>query len=160
MRVMTFSRHYPKYHPKAGEPTYFVEKIWASINDYYFDQYPLAELGDFDPKVHTIRAGNRWKVGDWFQPAIWGDDINPKSGRSGPYQSKQIHFAPPIQVKKIWGFEIKDENALLNGAFQDSYLLNEIAVNDGLDYKDLLQWFRFPKPFAGQIICWDERIEY
>jgi hypothetical protein len=27
-RVLTFSRVFPAYHPKAGQPTGFVEKIW------------------------------------------------------------------------------------------------------------------------------------
>lgn len=109
-KVLTFSRVYPSYHPKAGQPTYFVEKIVKSL--HWDRPHPPVDIrADFDsdiyinvqPKHHTIRAGHRWKVGDWFRPVVWGNDINPKSGRSGPYHSKQIIFAPDIQVKKTWG---------------------------------------------------------
>lgn len=31
-KVITFSRTFPAYHPRKGEPTYFVEKFWTSIN--------------------------------------------------------------------------------------------------------------------------------
>ena len=33
-RIITFSRTFPAYHPKAGEPTYFVEMI---LNDLGID---------------------------------------------------------------------------------------------------------------------------
>jgi hypothetical protein len=37
-KVITFSRFFPAYHPRKGEPTYFVEKIWAHlISDNQFD---------------------------------------------------------------------------------------------------------------------------
>lgn len=75
-RVLTFSRVYPSYHPKAGEPTYFVEKIWQSIpglyrdtnlpGDVLFDEQYRYLRNDFTAKYHTIRAGHRWKAGDWF----------------------------------------------------------------------------------------------
>lgn len=30
-KVITFSRTFPSYHPKAGQPTYFVEKFYNSL---------------------------------------------------------------------------------------------------------------------------------
>lgn len=30
-KVITFSRQFPSYHPKAGQPTYFVEKVLRSV---------------------------------------------------------------------------------------------------------------------------------
>jgi hypothetical protein len=36
MKVITFSRTYPSYHPKAGQPTYFVEKVWSSLDKLGF----------------------------------------------------------------------------------------------------------------------------
>ncbi len=98
-RPLTFATKFPAYHPKKGDPTHFVEKIWKSIglpdqvsnklynylSNYNFIGYSGIEIYE---KKHTIRAGNRWKPGDWFKPVIWGNDINPKSGRSAPYHSK------------------------------------------------------------------------
>lgn len=31
-RVITFSRKFPSYHPKAGQPTHFVEQILNSFD--------------------------------------------------------------------------------------------------------------------------------
>jgi len=86
-RVLTFSRTFPSYHPRKGEPTYFVEKIWNNIlkneNTSYYEICSLndnieenkkAIIWDFwvmlkkahevpESKYHTIRAGHRWKVG-------------------------------------------------------------------------------------------------
>jgi len=134
-KVITFSRVFPKYHPKAGQPTYFVEKILAKA------------------KVHTIRNGNRWKVGDKFSPRIWSDK---------PYKSKQIIFSTDIEIKKVFSFskDLISEHFYLNGIETHPDDLMEIAKNDGLELSDLLLWFQYPKPFNGQIICWSEDVSY
>lgn len=161
-KVITFSRTFPSYHPKAGEPTYFVEKLWASLGDSYFDQLadeerqfnPRLSLDSFDPKHHTIRAGHRWKVGDWFSPRVW-------SGK--PYNTKQIIIAPDIQIKKIWDFSIHAGRYFIDDKPATNWNANyhsDLALNDGLTVEDMQAWFKFPKPFEGQIICWNESIEY
>lgn len=169
-KVITFSRVFPSYHPRAGEPTYFVEKVWESIyltgdnptwmGEHYTEitnKVPgLKNIGlhkVYDPKHHTIRAGHRWKVGDWFGPRVW-------SGK--PYNSKQIQFAPDIQVKKVWDFHVSNSKLFIeNSPFTiHSVIVDELAKNDGLSTQDLKDWFQYPKPFSGQIICWNESIEY
>lgn len=171
-RVITFSRVFPSYHPRKGQPTRFLEKIYASLADTqpgfkipndanaFWDWY---EYYNAIPKHHTIRAGHRWKVGDWFSPAVWGNDINPKSGRRGPYHSKQIKFAPDIQIKKVWDFMVDVEgcffiNQKLYAYPNSEHTLQPLAKNDGLEWMDLLNWFQ--EPMIGQIICWNENIEY
>lgn len=176
-KVITFSRVFPAYHPRKEEPTFFVEKIWEGMSKM---DWPEPELNTaqrkwfnanfavniYDTKYHTIRSGHRWKAGDKFSPRVWGDDINPKSGRSGPYHSKQIIIAPDIEIKKVWKFEIAgncfriNEKIKMGESESDFELLDMIAVNDGLNRHDLLEWFRYPKPFSGQIICWNENIIY
>lgn len=131
MRVTTFSRQFPRYHPRAKEPTFFVEKILNKLDKGRYDlswrkdnyiqvlyklneekiregKLTYAQILSFyrslnkditDCKPHTIRAGNRWKQGQSFSPRIW-------SGR--PYFDPQIIFAPPMEIKKVWNFEIKD----------------------------------------------------
>ena len=178
MRVMTFSTTFPSYHPRKGQLTCFVEKIWLGLyqldidfmdsdgwkNDTVGQDYnDIIWISKNLPKWHTIRKGHRWKAGDWFQPVIWGDDINPKSGRSGPYQSKQIKIGPPIEVKKVWDIDITDDGFIsINGAlFADRSLLRELAQNDGLVLDDFAAWFKYPGTwFDGQIICWNDKIEY
>lgn len=170
---MTFSRVYPSYHPKAGQPTYFVEKIWKSIGRPHSNfVYPelLNTWISYDnrmdaPKHHTIRAGHRWKEGDWFRPVVWGNDINQKSGRSGPYHSKQITFAPDIQVKKTWRIDIDEDGCVLIDsklyAYPNSdFALEPLAANDGLTVPDLFCWFKNGPIKDHQIICWNESIEY
>lgn len=165
-RILTFSRVFPAYHPRKGEPTYFVEKIWKSLsektNGYdpsggYQDAYDnhfhpmgkgLKNIHQFEPKHHTIRAGNRWKVGDKFSPRVW-------SGK--PYASKMITIALDIEVKKVIPIECKVVDGFKNFGYS-SETVCKIATNDGLKISDFLNWFN--KPLIGQIICWNENINY
>lgn len=169
-KVITFSRVFPAYHPRKGEPTFFLEKIWSSLNECYFDQIGDLDVSTeyFDPKHHTIRDNYRFKAGDYFSPRIWGTDINPKSGRSGPYQSKQIIIAPDIKIEKTWRFEIKNNSEIyIDGKFFYQNHISEwhenielLAKNDGLTAGELFHWLKYPQPFDGQIICWEPNINY
>lgn len=182
MRVITFSRTFPKKHIREGEPTEFVEKIWQGLHtfplalDEYANHVPELE-GElknhytkiYDPKWHTIRSGNRWKVGDWFHPRVW-------SGK--PYASKQVDISLPIEIKKIWSIQIiqyperwsfyLDGKPVEEGRddFDIDQFAEELALNDGLSVPDFISWFQLhPKKtavagFNGQILCWNEKIEY
>ncbi|MES2382366.1 MAG: hypothetical protein V4538_15070 [Bacteroidota bacterium] len=174
-RVITFSRVFPSYHPRKGEPTNFVEKIWKGldklnltgeeldrcINDYFVSADELCSYNSIHSKYHTIRAGNRWKVGDKFSPRVW-------SGK--PYASKQIIIAPDIEIKKVWDLEIEvgkeywffklNGEDISNGKedFNIDEFTETLAKNDGLELSDFLNWF--PKSVKAQIICWNENIKY
>lgn len=154
-RVITFSRYFPAHHPKAGQPTFFVEKILRSrqlIDLSFLDIF--IDINAFDnstPKHHTIRAGKRWKVGDKFSPRIWSGN---------PYRSKMIIIAPDIEVKKIWDFDCDIKGVFyLNGKALD-VTSSDLPMNDGLSDNDLLDWFPVGNPFSGQIICWNDKINY
>lgn len=180
-KVITFSRVFPAYHPKKGQPTFFVEKIWQSFGINPLFPSPslsihnthlpydivhlvgddLVYLHEYVPKHHTICAGNRWKVGDKFSPRVW-------SGK--PYNSKQIIIAPDIEIKKIWDVKVEKEvyynensgvNVItkisINGAHKTSNY-EPLAKNDGLCLDDLCNWFA--KPMIGQIICWSKNVNY
>jgi len=176
-RVITFSRTFPAYHPKAGQETYFIEKFWQSLyNVGKIDNClgsPLLEK-EFEvfsnpshfiiPKYHTIRAGNRWKVGDKFSPRVW-------SGK--PYASKQICIAPDTEVKRIWNIRIEIDEpyhvfVLVLTEKEDTFYMlptSDVARNDGLSFDDFKAWFKpYCKKrenfFLGQIICWDENVNY
>ena len=170
MRVITFSRFFPAYHPRKGEPTYFIEKIWAGLADITDRMQGSVDM-DFHeyyngvPKWHTIRAGNRWKVGDMFSPRYW-------SGK--PYASKQELITDPLEIKKIWDIEIIDMSGVLVFRINNEPMgqfhpfnthLKELSSNDGLTAIEMIQWFNIhPKTtkgnFKGQIICWNENINY
>ena len=181
MKDIKFARKYLKAHPKHGQDTFFIEKIWSnddalsppyikpvstSILEKEFDNYTK---NTYHPKGHTIRKGNRWKAGDLFDATVWTAD---------PYQSKVITFAKDIKIIKTYFFEIKDNSIYVDrerigglhiikdDVFGDSFISDNIynieqkAKNDGLELQDFLHWFKFPEPFDGQIIVWREDIDY
>lgn len=180
-RVITFSRQFPASHPKKGQPTHFVEQVWNSLmsinKQFDYSVYSLINLNKGKEKIaemifdtilynynellgckgHTIREGERWKVGDKFSPRVW-------SGK--PYFSKQITIAANIEIKKIWTFEV-DENGVpsLEGHYISTKMERGIARNDGLSKEDFIDWLIMPsfksgKPFKGQVLCWNDTIEY
>lgn len=175
-RVITFSRQYPSYHPRKGEPTYFVEKMiqwyWDTQNnnpfgsvidmlhELNFNKFPLDFIMDFsnqfDPEVnewkgHTIRAGHRFKDGDTFKPCVW---------TGAPYRSLQMQFLPEIKIPKLWNIELKRKEFYINKKRMPADEVGIMAGNDGLSFVDFMHWFKYPKPFDGQIISWNENIEY
>lgn len=172
-KVITFSKTFPNGHAKEGQPTFFVEKIFAGLADTQdnwempnkFTEYDwYAYYNCANAKFHTIRSGHRFKVGDKFSPRIW-------SGK--PYQSKQLVFSSDIEIKKVWDFKINvdDDYVLItiddwplfeeNMTFQTHFdALEELAKNDGLTVDDFKSWFKYPSNFNGQIICWNEKLDY
>ena len=164
MRVITFSRFFPVTHPRKGEPTFFVEKVVRGlhlINGVKFDvncEFSVPMYYIVDGKYHTIRAGSRWKVGDYFSPRVW-------SGK--PYTSKQIEFAPAIEIKKIYSFQYATDydRFWIDGVeIHDHSVLEELASNDGLKFDDFVDWFNVhtkkKEVFEGQILCWNENVFY
>jgi hypothetical protein len=189
-KVITFSQSFPAYHPKAGKETFFVQKFLTANREtvhfnpnepthFYPDPQDLFELNkhlphdlvskfvhkidgysdNFEPKQHTIRSGNRFKKGEKFSPRVW-------SGQ--PYNSKQIIIGEDTEILKLYDFEIKIVE--VDGGFASKGFVNDVRVspdklmtiaeNDGLELADFLAWFQFPKSFKGQIICWNEKINY
>lgn len=169
-KVIMFSTVFPAYHPRKGEPTYFVEKIWKGLYDNepsgyipfewqaYDEAFPTGDKYDENlnihihlPKFHTIRNGNRWKVGDKFSPRVW-------SGK--PYRTKQVIIAPDIEIKKLWTF-ISNGDYFFIGNKQVDVTSSDIPQNDGLSSDDFLDWFPVENKIKElQIICWNENIQY
>ena len=179
-KVIILSRNFPSYHPRKGQPTYFVEKFlnwfWdQDICNYHnveemikglngHDNYKLAsscdpEIKEF--KGHTIRLGSRWKVGDKASLRVWSEK---------PYRSKQIIIAPDIEVIKTWDVELnfrQTSPVMFIPQVQKHHLefsdMIKVANNDGLSIDDFFSWFLFDRkadPFKGQIVCWNKEIKY
>lgn len=176
-KVITLSRTFPAYHPKAGQPTYFVEQVLnalGSIGIHMTFQH-LIDLNDEEKisepqlwkfwcevvngihnnkisshKLHTIRAGHRWETGDKASLRVW-------SGK--PYKSPQIIISPEVELVDVYDFEIA-KNPFPTGpeAYHGinglHFELDEVAKNDGLSVQDLKDWFKYPNPFEGQILAW------
>lgn len=120
--VLTVSIVFPKTHPRAGQPTYFPEKIKAGT------------------KIHTIRDNLEL----WQHRAR---EINAGRGilsvriwTGKPYASKQEEI---MRFEEI-GIQSIERTPL--GWFIDMYdtdiLTEQIARNDGLMYQDFADWFR------------------
>ena len=161
-KVITFSRTFPSYHPKAGQPTYFVEKFYNSLfsRNNLMDYPKGLEINEsiLEMKNHTIRVGERWKKGEYFSPRVW-------SGK--PYNTPQIILAKDTLITDIYDFEISKHAVIyLNRKpiyeFCGEYtgLIKTVAKNDGLESNELLDWFKYPKEFKGQVICWNQNAQY
>lgn len=135
MKVIMIAERFLATHPRKGEPTFFRDKILTGI------------------KKHTIRAGKRWKVGEWISFRTW-------SGRARKSSQVEFHQA---QVKKIFDIDIYETlEVFIDGKFYCNYsseLIKALAGNDGLDEMDFKCWF-MDLPFSGQVICWSDNIDY
>lgn len=164
------SIRWPKEMPKhlAGNPTYFPEKILASLVWNYpdFDWGPfLNEIalkkelyeyttGDYHMKPHTIREdkNNRWKAGNKIHFQIW---------LGKPYRSEVFQFAPVFHCVSTQKIEIcwrlQELGAyppvFLDGRQLTLGLISYLAANDGFDsLVDFFSWFN--EDFTGKIIHW------
>lgn len=167
------SRFFPAYHPLAGQPTYFVEKICNAIYgglDIYIEYWKniysegsfnnevraKIEMGMdiFQPKLHTIRAGKKVKDGDTLTLYVWSEK---------PYRSPQIVVMDKLPVYQTHDFSIDaDGSYFINGKQTSIETFKKLALNDGFDSLDDLEcWFNIGKgqTFDGQIICWS-KVDY
>jgi hypothetical protein len=153
-KVITFSRTFPAYHPKSGQPTYFVEKFYNSLfsRNNLMDYPKGLEINEsiLEMKNHTIRAGERWKKGEYFSPRVW-------SGK--PYNTPQIILSKDTLITDVYDFEIKQAYMELPLDYDTDVIINHRFFH-GLTLAELLQWFKYPKPFKGQIICWNKNAQY
>jgi hypothetical protein len=125
--IITVSKTFPRYHPKAGQLTHFREKILEG------------------EKIHTGRMNyNFWK--NRIDQINAGKGILSLRNWSGkPYASKQEEF---LQLSKVGlqSFELTD----LGMIFIDNRIIRiddhgQFAKNDGLDQQDLYDWFQLGK---------------
>lgn len=182
-KVSTFSRTFPSYHPKKGQPTYFVERILNELNIAYRNDDYLQDLlvlntkniangkltfEDLEAfylslketittdKLHTIRGNEPSKFkGNRFKV---GDKISPRVWFGKPYNSPQIIFCNDIEVKKTFDFEIVNGKYGIGDMLYNDIEITKVANNDGLILLDFINWF--PKSFKGQIICWSDKVDY
>lgn len=168
--VLMISRVFPKTHPRAGEETFFQQKIYASLHPNLCAmgtpenpiKYPIKILLRPEPKLHTIRTNY----------ALWakraekinrGEAVLSLRQWSGePYKSKQREF---LQLTKIGVQHAKVLSGPLApglpksvATFVDGSIKNihEVAKNDGLSVDDFCKWFKFKDDFNGCVIHFTE----
>src|SRR5689334_11729026 len=127
MKVIMVSQKFPHYHPRKGEPTFFVPKILQATEAIGFSPWP--------PKVHTIRKGERWRPGETASIRVW-EDL--------PYRSKQLEIAV-VEIQSIWQIRIEGFVIWIDGKdfskHRDDYMVKLLAENDGLSLEDFWDWF-------------------
>lgn len=147
------SRNFPTTHPRAGQPTNFVEKIknnlclWKGL-----ESTRLLSITEFGLKLHTIRANyplweKRMKEVQEGRAVI---ELFYWSGK--PYNSPQVVFAT-LDKDSGCGVQrlIFAQNHIANGVFHAIVstecgltVVNEydISKNDGLSLDDFKAWFK------------------
>lgn len=124
--VILLSERFLKGHPKAGQPTEFVEKFLSEIKKHTIrNNYPL-----WEKRINEVLQGKAI-----ISLRVWEDK---------PYRSKQriikdltVSDGVGIQLldcDKPFAWEI-DEKGL------DKSIMSTLANNDGLSYEDFDSWF-------------------
>lgn len=146
--VITLSRVFPVTHNRSGEETGFKDKFLAAIK----------QDGEWC-KLHTIRANYElWKKR--FEKIEKGEAclcIRQWTGK--PYRSKQVEIARLTPEDGIGLQELRIVNEKYKGrgimlGYVDGEQINffhTLSQNDGLSFKDWLEWFKgydFNKPLA------------
>ncbi|WP_027064598.1 hypothetical protein [Maribacter sp. Hel_I_7] len=163
--ILGISTKWPKkMGALAGEPTYFVEKLWKGLGDEPIDtgfqqalfcnrfDMPMYKKLEFG-KPHTIREdkAHRWKVGLDIHFYI---DVRKIS---------MMRFAPVKKVTAIQELEIQwiDQDkcklerplVFIDGAWITD--VTELALNDGFPTVEaFFTWFN--TDFKGRIIHWSD----
>lgn len=156
--VLTLSKTFPKWHPRAGEPTYFKEKVMDAIClAHGIDRRPKGIIdGLRGYKLHTIRGNyERWKK--IFEQIDQSEACLVLKQWSGvPYRSKQETIAvltkdDGIGLQKLYltdeinlfgEYGIVESTWELFGIPGDSKVsCKQLAYNDGLSYEDWDAWF-------------------
>lgn len=175
--TLSFSTKWPETMGElAGQPNYFIDKIWHSLidneiaNSIQLDDYSVKHLHQFNDywsndyrrnpgKNHTIRSGNRWKSGMKIHPVI--------NNRT----KDRFQFAPVLDCKSVQDIEIKEmimtandcvklqDGRVFTISIDGKYLIGEeiikLALNDGFpSVEAFFQYFN--TDFKGQIIHWTD----
>lgn len=132
-----------------GKPTFFPEKIKACTVLSYRAQY--------EPKLHTIRKGKRWKKGMKMHMATGVRTNNYHQFNGG---AVGLEYCLSVQFIQIDNNEINGRRVFVEDDGDDTFpkTLSEaeirtLALNDGFASVDDF-WSFFQGRFTGQIIHW------
>ncbi len=159
--IIRLSNRFPKSHPRAGQPTYFVENLMFALRCPDCQNGERQE-GEFcrvcncrrnipGRKIHTLRANY-----DYWAPRI----REVQEGRAVlraeywpevPYRCKPAKIwtltaAHGVGIQKV---ELADLGIVVIDGISHSEI--EVAGNDGLSYADFVNWFKgydLSKPLA------------
>lgn len=162
--ILGFKSYFP-----WGEPTLFFQKIIASVavDPVNPQASPGNMFSSYQPKIHSIREGQRFKAGDLLHMAT--------GVRSKHYNQFNKGIEQLSRVKSVQRFDLACRNPDRIILFVDRQIMyvrnfsntthiengldwmHEFAMNDG--FQDIDQFFRwFRKPIRnGQVIHWTDK---
>lgn len=157
--------NFPKTHPRAGQPTYFVDNITrgllgesetVDIEHDFFDFFEFSEDAPSIPKIHTVRSNYaHWqKRIEEVQNGTAVLSLRVWSGR--PYMSQQVRVkdftaSDGIGVQLIQ--RVSNNDFLVNMIGNRVRIgVSELATFDGLSVEDLFDWFKDWKMYEVKAI--------
>jgi len=147
--ILGFTKQFP-----WGEPTMFKEKVLAS---FLKANVVTDDLQILCPKLHSIRAGERWAPG-MFMHLAYGV-------RSKNYQCFQLATVKTTQRIIVSN---RDKKILVaTRGIDNAYIIHfkklkqdqveQLAINDGFTSVDQF-WKWFDHDLSGQIISWTGKL--
>ena len=150
-KVITFSQNFPYYHLRAGEKTFFVEKM---IEWYWDNDLAATKFHNVEDMIYTVNK-NKLDTGlitksqiddflmsldpevqEWKQHTIRGghrfkdgDVFKPCVWLGKPYYSRQIQFLPELKIPKTFDFEIKKNIKELPLDYESMMVINHSYHN-------------------------------
>ena len=149
--VLTLSKDFPVWHPRAGQPTGFREKLAnASYHVRHPESFEQGEPHNEDEKYHTLRANYELWRKRFEQIAAGEACLSIRQWTGKPYASKQVEIARLTREDGIGmqllcfagNFSKKDRELhrpIVGGTKEVDY--TQLAMNDGLTIKDWEDWF-------------------
>lgn len=145
--VITLSVSFMAKHLRAGEPTFFKEKLLNVIDkrDYtdLNENHNLIRIRS--RKRHTIRSNYPlWKKR--IDEVIKGEAVlSVRQWTGKPYNSKMVEIArltkdDGIGIQKLTFNENKWYEPIIDESFD--IFINDLTANDGLEWSDWFHWFK------------------
>lgn len=148
--VLMVSRTFPSWHPKKGQPTYFLEKILRARNKRPKKQLFIQHGLDYsikETKIHTIRSNfDFWhkRISDIH---YGGFELSLRYWEGMPYKSRQIELlkipGKDLSLQKLIFIDgdINRPTIAGNGSAVFGISPDMLSENDGLTLEDWKQWF-------------------
>lgn len=150
--ILGFKTHFP-----WGKPTYFKEKILLPLREI------PEEFNGHNPKIHTIRHGNRFKPGDVLHMATGVRTKKYDQFNKGIPGLEKVVSVQEIRIfsdiKEVWvEVNVTDQNVFYASHRKITDVeIDELAANDGFDStEDFWRWFT--TDLSGQLIHWTNKI--
>lgn len=131
-----------------GVSTHFKEKILAGV---------MPELAQrYCPKLHTMRAGNRWKAGDIIHMATGVRTRSYCQFNEGIDALSKVISVQDVKIEwKKPKTDVYDFNIFVDGEKLNHFSIIQFTQNDGFTLiKDFAAWFN--EDFEGQLIHWTD----